>query len=116
MEAAFRALKSDLGFRPVRHQIERRTKDHLFISVLAYHLLVSIEQALRRQDDHRSWATINEELETHQRSTISLRGEGTTLYQIRHSGTPELKHTEIYRLLNVKDPLPKTRRDLTLQM
>jgi len=116
VEAAFRALKSDLGFRPVRHQIERRTKGHLFISVLAYHLLVSIEQALRRQDDHRSWATINEELETHQRSTISLRGEGTTLYQIRHSGTPELKHTEIYRLLNVKDPLPKTRRDLTLQM
>lgn len=116
VEAAFRALKSDLGFRPVRHQIERRTKGHLFISVLAYHLLASIEQALRRQDDHRRWATINEELETHQRSTISLRGEDTTLHQIRLSGIPEPKHTEIYRLLNIKDPLPKIRRDLKLQM
>jgi transposase len=116
VESAFRALKSDLGFRPVRHQIERRTKSHLFISVLAYHLLASIEQTLRRQDDHRSWATLNEELETHQRSTISLRGEGTILHQIRLSGTPELKHAEIYRLLNVKDPLPKTRLDLKLQM
>ena len=116
VESAFRALKSDLGFRPVRHQIERRTKGHLFISVLAYHLLASIEQTLRRQDDHRSWATLNEELNTHQRSTLSLRGEGTTLYQIRLSGTPEPKHTEIYRLLNVKDPLPRTRLDLTLQM
>jgi len=116
VESAFRALKSDLGFRPVRHQIERRTKGHLFISVLAYHLLASIEQTLRRQDDHRSWATVNETLETHQRSTLSLRGEGTTLYQIRLSGTPEPTHAEIYRLLSVKDPLPRTRLDLKLQM
>ena len=116
VESAFRALKSDLGFRPVRHQIERRTKGHLFISVLAYHLLASIEQTLRRQGDPRTWATLNKELETHQRSTLSLRGEGTTLYQIRLSSTPEPNHAEIYRLLNVKDPLPKTRRDLKLQM
>jgi len=116
VESAFRALKSDLGFRPVRHQIERRTKGHLFISVLAYHLLISIEQTLRGLDDHRSWATLNEELDTHQRSTLSLRGEGTILYQIRLSGTPEPKHAEIYRLLNVKDPLPRTRLDVKLQM
>jgi len=116
VESAFRALKSDLGFRPVRHQIERRTKAHLFISVLAYHLLAAIEQTLRREGDHRTWATLNETLSTHQRSTLSLRGEGTTLHQIRLSGTPEPSHADIYRLLNVKDPLPKTRRDLKLQM
>lgn len=116
VESAFRALKSDLGFRPVRHQIEKRTQAHLFISVLAYHLLTAIEQTLRRQGDSRSWASLNETLATHQRSTLSLRGEGRTLHQIRLSSTPESPHRDIYRLLNVKDPLPRTRLDRILQM
>ncbi|MEW6424537.1 MAG: hypothetical protein AB1523_07280 [Bacillota bacterium] len=44
--------------RPVYHQIAERTKAHLFISVLAYHLLISIEHALRSHGDHRRWSTI----------------------------------------------------------
>ena len=43
VEAAFRDLKTDLGLRPVFHHSEERTKGHLFISVLAYHLLIGIE-------------------------------------------------------------------------
>jgi len=39
IEAAFRSLKTDLGIRPVYHQTAKRTMGHLFISVLAYHLL-----------------------------------------------------------------------------
>jgi len=31
----FRSLKTDLGLRPVFHQIDRRVEGHLFISVLA---------------------------------------------------------------------------------
>jgi transposase len=116
VESAFRALKSDLGFRPVRHHIERRTQAHLFISVLAYHLLATIEQSLLRKGDHRSWATIKKTLETHQRSTLSLRGEGRILHQIRLSSTPETAHQQIYRLLDIKDPLPRTRIDRLLQM
>ncbi|MGV8146620.1 MAG: hypothetical protein ACLKAK_06915 [Alkaliphilus sp.] len=45
---SFKALKTDLGLRPVHHQIARRTEGHLFISVLAYHLLNSIEVSLSR--------------------------------------------------------------------
>lgn len=37
VEGAFRALKSDLGMKPVYHQLARRTAAHLFISVLACH-------------------------------------------------------------------------------
>jgi len=48
VEDAFQALKTDLGFRPVHHQIARRTEVHLFISVLAYHLLISIEYQLQK--------------------------------------------------------------------
>ncbi len=46
VEAAFRSMKTDLGTRLIYHQIARRTEGHLFISVLAYHLLINIEHRL----------------------------------------------------------------------
>lgn len=115
VESAFRALKSHLGFRPIRHHGEDRTRAHLFISLLAYHLLASIERSLRLKGDTRTWETLQEELSTHQRSTISLRGTGKKTYQIRISSDPEKHQTEIYRLLDIPDPLPRRRRTLTLR-
>ena len=70
VEKAFRCLKSSLGLRPVFHQIEWRSDAHLFISVLAYHILHVIEQKLRSHGYHRSWDTIRDILSTHQRLTI----------------------------------------------
>ena len=46
---AFRDLKSNLGLRPNYHQKENRVDGHIFISVLAYHLLHSIEHSLRHR-------------------------------------------------------------------
>jgi len=37
VEDAFRAMKSDLGLRPVRHHTENRADGHLFITALACH-------------------------------------------------------------------------------
>ncbi len=39
IEDAFRALKTDLGLRPVYHQKTDRISGHIFISVLSYHIL-----------------------------------------------------------------------------
>ena len=36
LESVFRSLKTDLGLRPVFHQIDARVEGHLFISVLAW--------------------------------------------------------------------------------
>jgi hypothetical protein len=47
VEDAFRSLKSELGLRPVYHRLDRRLEGHLFISVLAYHLLAVIQRRLR---------------------------------------------------------------------
>ena len=105
VEDAFRDLKTDLGLRPVHHQLEKRTEAHLFISVLAYHLLISIERELLRQKDHRRWSTIRDELSTHQRTTVIMTDADEQIHHIRVSGTPELEHTQIYKLLNIKDPL-----------
>ena len=107
IEAAFRALKTDLGVRPVYHQLADRTKGHLFISVLAYHLLVSIEYQLREQGDHRNWSTIKEQLSTHQRTTVLITDEYDQIHHIRVSGTMEKSHKEIYKLVGVKDPLKR---------
>ncbi len=47
LEAVFRSLKSELGIRPVYHQVTERVTGHLFISVLAYHLVHYIRYQLK---------------------------------------------------------------------
>ena len=109
VEEAFRDLKTDLGFRPVHHQLAERTEAHLFISVLAYHLLILIERELRNKGDHRRWSTIKDVLSTHQRITVVMTDDKDQIHHIRSSGVPESEHKEIYRLLKVKDPLKRNR-------
>jgi transposase len=52
VEAAFRSLKSPLCERPIFHHLERRVETHIFLCVLAYHLLVCIERAFLDQGIH----------------------------------------------------------------
>lgn len=113
VEYAFRSLKTDLGVRPVHHQLAERTRGHLLISVLAYHLLICIEHQLRENNDHRRWSTIRKQLETHQRNTVIMTDEHNQIHHIRVSGKPESTHQEIYRLLEVKDPLKKKHEQIT---
>jgi len=100
-EAAFRALKSPLAERPIHHQKEGRVEAHIFLCVLAYHLLVSIEKTLLDQDVHTSWATVRETLKTHQVVTVVLPTEGGLELHLRRSSTPEQPHRELYEKLGV---------------
>lgn len=109
VESAFKSLKSDLGVRPVYHHSAERTQAHLFISILAYHLLISIENTIKKQGNRKSWDTIKNVLSTHQRSTAIFKDVNGIIYNIRSSGLPEGCHQEIYKILNVKDPLKKRR-------
>ena len=101
VESAFKDLKSQLGLRPVYHQHENRTAGHLFIGVLAYHLLIAIEHQLRQSIDHRSWRRIKKELSTYVRNTIAFNDKHGDLYHVRLSSTPESHHKEIFRALSV---------------
>ena len=105
VEGAFRSLKSDLGTRPIYHQLERRTVGHLFISVLAYHLLIFIEHSLGRSGDTRRWSTVRKVLRTHQRNTIILTDTEGEIHHLRVSSQPEPSHRDIYAILGVSDPL-----------
>lgn len=110
VEGSFQDLKSELGLRPINHQTAYRTKAHLFIGVMAYHILNAIENRLRAGGDTREWNTIKKVLSTHQRSTVILKGTEKKAYYIRASGNPEQFHEEIYKTLKVKDILRRKKR------
>ena len=42
IEGSFRAMKSDLGLRPNYHKNEEATQAHIFLSVLAYHMVCPV--------------------------------------------------------------------------
>ena len=107
VEAAFRSLKSDLGTRPIFHQLAHRVQAHLFIAVLAYHLLITIEYQMAQKQDHRRWDSIRDCLKNHSRNTIILTDEKNVIHHIRVSADPEPAHLDIYQKLNIKNPLPR---------
>jgi hypothetical protein len=100
-EAGFRAIKGDLGLRPNFHQKEARVDAHVFISVLAYHLLCFILHSLQAVGDHRCWQTLKRVLETHAYTTILLPTKDGKLYRIRRAGEPEEGQKAIYGPLKV---------------
>jgi transposase len=48
VEAAFRALKSELAIRPLFHQLEKRVKAHVLVAFLGYALLITLKHLLKR--------------------------------------------------------------------
>ena len=100
-ENAFRMMKTPLAERPIFHHLEHRVETHIFLCVLAYHLLVAIETTLLNQGVHTSWATVRKTLSTHQVATIVLPTDNGKVLRIRKGMTPEPAHLELYRLLKV---------------
>ena len=101
VENSFRYLKSTLGIRPLFHQKAHRVESHIFISIMAYHLLHAIELKLREHGDTRSWPTIRDILSTHNVVTIIHRGTNGKVYKIRKGTKAERKHEEIYKRLGL---------------
>jgi transposase len=112
IEDSFRSLKSELGLRPVFHFKEARVKAHLFVSVLAYHLLCAIRHRLRCQGYLMRWATVRQRMSTHVLSTISMKTESGATVSIRTPSSPEVFHRDIYRALGIRmNPLPRRRTE-----
>jgi hypothetical protein len=101
LEDAFRSMKSELGLRPIYHQCEYRCDGHLFITILAYHVLHSIRLKLKDHGITHSWSTIRSRLASHYRVTTSMkRSDGKMLY-VRKTAKPEQCHTIIYDALGL---------------
>ena len=100
-------MKSPLAERPIWHHLERRVDTHIFLCVLAYHLLISIEKTLLDNSVHTSWATIRDILKTHQICTIVLPTDDGACLRIRKAATPDPDVQELYRYLNISPDIIK---------
>lgn len=107
VEDAFRFMKSSLGLRPVYHHKECRVDGHLFISVLAYHLIQNCMYQLKKQELNFQWKTILARMSTRMRVTMRANMEnGSTLYH-RSTTKSEENQSEIYKTLNLSSQILK---------
>ena len=72
IERSFRTMKSDLGIRPIYHSKDEQIEAHLFLSILAFHVVHLIRTKLGKKQIHKSWATLKVKLNEHMRVTTVL--------------------------------------------
>lgn len=100
-ESGFRMLKSTLGLRPNFHHKEDRVDGHIFISVLAYHLLSWVQKRLEQQGDRREWETVRRLLSTHSLVTTRLPlADGRTV-MVRKPSVPDAEQARLFRILGI---------------
>ena len=112
LEAVFRCLKSELGLRPIYHRKTDRVSGHLFISVLAYHLVHTIRFQLKAAGIHLSWEGIRRALAGQDRVTVTLkRADGKTVH-IRKATRAEPRQQVIYNALGIGGRPGKTEKTI----
>ena len=100
-ESVLRSLKTDLGLRPVFHQIDRRVEGHLFISVLAYHFVHMLRLQLKAQGNDESWQTLRGTIATQQRVTVTLQRRDGRAVHVRKATRPEPRQQKINEMLGL---------------
>jgi hypothetical protein len=88
-EDTFRDMKTPLAERSIYHQNEHRVDSHIFLCVLAFHLLVAIEKTLLDHGRLTSWVTVRDTLKTRQICTVVLPTKTGQTLRIRRAATPE---------------------------
>jgi len=101
IEDAFRCMKSELGLRPIYHHIERRCDGHIFITLLAYHVLHAIRFKLRQRGIRSCWATVRTQLSSHIRISTTMKQKDGKAVHLRKSSRAESSHRTIYEALNL---------------
>jgi transposase len=112
LEAVFRSLKSELGLRPIYHHKSARVDGHLFISVLAYHLVHTLRSQLKAQGIHLSWESLRNQFAGQARVTIVLHRDDGQIYHIRKATRPEPHQQVLYNALGVPHLPGKTEKTL----
>ena len=101
LESVFRSLKTDLGLRPVFHQVDRRVEGHLFISVLAYQFVHMLRLRLKAKGIDDSWQTLREAMSTQQRVTATMQRRDGRAVHVRKATRPDARHHQINTILGL---------------
>ncbi len=116
IEDSFRSMKSELGLRPNYHKRDDTGTAHIFITVIAYHIIAGILKKLRANGINYSWRTIRNILSTQVRVTTSFNTEDKATMHIRTTTTPTLKQSDIYSKLGlVQKPLKQVKIKIPLK-
>ena len=110
LEAVFRSLKSELGLRPIHHQLENRCKAHLWISVLAYQCVMFLRRNLKAHGINLSWQSIRTQMESQRRITATFAAKAGGTLHIRKTSQPEPEAKAIYAALGLNNQPGAIRR------
>lgn len=97
----FSCLKGTLGLRPNFHQLESRVEAHIFISVLAYHLLNWVRESPRACGGLRDWKSLRRLLSTHSLTTTILPLSDGRILHIRKPFLPDPEQALLYAKLHI---------------
>lgn len=101
VETAFHLLKGELGLRPFYHWKEERCDAHIWITVLAYHILRWTEYSLRLAGIESTWMEVRRLLQTHCYATITMPCKSGREYLVRRPGKPDERQMLIYKALDI---------------
>jgi len=113
VEACFRCMKSELGLRPVYHQKTERVTAHLFITLIAYHLVHTIRFQLKQKGIHLSWESIRDLLVNQQRITLSMNTKSGEKKHLRVTTKPNTDQAKIFQALGMKSDILGRRKTIT---
>ena len=105
IEASFRSMKSELGLRPNYHKVDRNMEAHIFITILAYHMLAATSAKLEVAGIYHEWKTIRNTLSSHTRVSSSFRSKDNHIIQLRGTTVANIKQIKIYNALTMKHDL-----------
>ena len=111
IEATFRSLKSELGLRPVFHQLDKRIRSHLLIAALAFHPAHLIRTRLKSRGINPGWASVRERMRSWIRITTTLRKTDGALVVIRQDSNPGAEQASISRVAGVEPGLHRKRSE-----
>jgi hypothetical protein len=110
IEAAFKCLKSDLGIRPIYHQLEHRVDAHILVAFLAYCLTVTLKHRLQLQAPGLTPRAVLDKLATIQMLDVSFpTTDGRRLVMPRYTEPDPEQALLLHQLHLVLPPQPPPR-------
>jgi hypothetical protein len=110
IEAAFKCLNSELGIRPIYHQLEHRVEAHILVAFLAYCLMVTLKHRLQAHAPGLTPRTVLEKLAAIQSLDVWLpTTDGRYLVMPRYT-EPDADLALLLHQLKImlpKQPLPR---------
>ncbi len=114
VESTFRCLKSDLQLRPVYHQKDQRVESHIYLALLAYQLVNTIQYMIKEPGEDveplkYDWKNIVRIMSTQTIQSVLLN-INTKKICIRKPSRPILEALNIYKATKTKSMIPAKKK------